>query len=63
MKKMKRGVYENSFGNTTVYLGGEVGYDIDGGTLVPLSEINFDKFIREVEPEDESLCDGITEWF
>ena len=61
--KKRKGVYQSTYGNAIVYLGGSVGYDIDAGVRVPVSEIRFDKFIRKLDEADRALASSCKSWF
>jgi len=47
--KPKFGVYESYYGNAVVYKGGKTSLDLDMRERIPTSEIDFTKWIRELD--------------
>jgi hypothetical protein len=51
---MKKGIYETYYGNAAVVTGpnAKTAWDLDMGERVQISEVNPNKYIRPVRPED-----------
>jgi hypothetical protein len=52
MDNKKPGIYETWYGNAAAYRGGKIAKDLDMGERIPVSEVNFQKFIRKLELGD-----------
>jgi len=59
----KKGIYETFYGNSALWDGGEVAYDLDMMEVIPASEVNFDRFVREVEESDRKVKSECVDWF
>ena len=57
---LKKGIYETTYGNAAYVSGpkAKTAFDLDMGERIPISEVNFDKFIRKAEPTDSPRCYG-----
>jgi hypothetical protein len=51
---MKKGIYETYYGNAAVVTGpnAKTAWDLDMGERVQISEVNPNKYIRPVKPQD-----------
>jgi len=54
MEMIKTGIYETIYENACEYIeGNQFAFDLDMNERIPLYFVNFEKFIGEIEDEDE----------
>lgn len=59
MGKLKRGIYETTYGNAAYVSGprAETAFDLDMAERIPLDMVDPDKWVRAAEEDDEAAED------